>query len=269
MTSLMTRLWRRLTSSITAPLAVVALLGGTSCQVLGNINLYSLEQDVTLGAEAFQEVTGSEKLVTSGPALEQVKRVTERLVRSAEELHPEVASKFQWEVVLIDNPETVNAFCLPGGKMAVYTGILPVTQSDAGLAVVMGHEITHAIERHGTERLTRNVAIGTAIEVLAQDEDQAAAANIIANLGIGLPWSREDELQADRGGLFILANAGYDPREAPEFWKRMSEMSGGGDSGIAEYFSTHPSHDRRIEQMNANLPEAMQLYESASGKNSP
>lgn len=269
MTSLMTRLWRRFTSSITAPLAVVALLGGTSCQALGNFNIYSLDEDVTLGAEAFQEVTGTEKLVTSGPQLEQVKRVTEHLVRSAEELHPEVASKFQWEVVLIDNPETVNAFCLPGGKMAVYTGILPVTQTDAGLAVVMGHEITHAIERHGTERLTRSGLLGTAIEILAQDEDQAAVANILANLGIGLPWSREDELQADLGGLFLLANAGYDPQEAPAFWERMSAMTGGGSSGLEEYLSTHPSHERRIEQLRANLPEAMQLYESASRKNSP
>lgn len=252
-----------------APLALVAILGGTSCQALSNLNFYSLDDDVTLGAQAFQEVAGSEPLITSGPQLDQVNRVTERLILSAEELHPEVATHFQWEVVLIDNPEMVNAWCLPGGKMAVYTGILPVTQTDAGLAVVMGHELTHAIERHGTERLTRNGLLGSAIEILTEDEDQAAVASVLANLGIGLPWGRNDELQADREGLFILANAGYDPREAPAFWQRMSDMSGGGGSGFEEYLSTHPSHERRIEQLSAAVPEAMQLYESSPRKNSP
>ncbi len=252
-----------------APLALVAVLGGTSCQALSNLNFYTLDDDVTLGAQAFEEVAGTEPLISSGPQLDQVERVTERLVLSAEELHPEIATHFQWEVVLIDNPETVNAWCLPGGKMAVYTGILPVTQTDAGLAVVMGHEITHAIERHGTERLTRNGLLGSAIEILTENEDQAAVASVLANLGVGLPWGRNDELEADREGLFILANAGYDPREAPAFWQRMSDMSGGGGSGLEEYFSTHPSHERRIEQLSAAVPEAMQLYESYSTKNSP
>ena len=248
-------------------LALASGLGGSSCQALSNLNLYSTQDDVTLGLQAFQQVTAEEKIVKSGPDVDQVKRVTDRLVAAAIERKPEIASQFQWEVVVIDAPDTVNAFCLPGGKMAVYTGILPVTQSDAGLAVVMAHEISHATERHGTERLTRNMGLSVAIDILTQDEDQAAVASVLGNLGLGLPWSRYDELEADREGLFIMAQAGYDPREGPVFWQRMSQMSGGGGSGLEEYLSTHPSHDRRIEQLTELVPQALPIYEAAVGKN--
>jgi predicted Zn-dependent protease len=242
--------------------------GLSSC----NYNAYSVDQDVQLGLQAFTEVTGSQPLLESGPQFDQVQRVTKRLVASAQEMKPEIAPQFEWQVVVIDDPQTVNAFCLPGGKMAVYTGILPVAQSDAGLAVVMGHEIAHATERHGTKRLTRNGLLGSAITVLLEDENHQAIASVLANLGIGMPWGREDELEADQEGLMILANAGYDPREAPVFWKRMAAGSGGGNEAgnailaagsIEEFLSTHPSNQRRIDRLEAAIPAAMPLYEAA------
>jgi predicted Zn-dependent protease len=266
-----TRLALAPTRLLGAVLVLLAALSGSSCQGLGkqirDLNLYSEAEDVQLGAAAFQDVTGTEPILTSGPEVAQVRRVTDRLVGSARELMPGIADRFEWEVVVIDRPDVVNAFCLPGGKMAVYTGILPVAETDAGLAVVMGHEIAHATERHGTERLTRNGLLGGAIDVLLENEDHQAVAEIVANLGIGLPWGREDELEADLVGLRILANAGYDPREAARFWERMSAATGGGDpSAIEEFLSTHPSNRTRIRQLEEAVPGVLPLYESAAGK---
>jgi predicted Zn-dependent protease len=249
------------------PLTLLLGLSTTSCQ---GFNSYTLQDDVALGTQAFDEVTSTEKIVVSGPAVDQVRRVTDRLIASALELDPEVASQFQWDVVVIDSPETVNAWCLPGGKMAVYTGILPVTQSDAGLAVVMGHEITHALKRHGTQRLTRNGLTTSLISAVFEDEDHEQIAQVVANFGIGLPWGRSDELEADREGLFVLANAGYDPREAPIFWQRMSQMTGGGGgSALDEFLSTHPSNEHRIQQLQELLPQALPMYETAKAKKKP
>jgi predicted Zn-dependent protease len=234
-----------------------------------SFNLYSEQQDIELGTAAFQEVQQTEKILTSGPQVEQVRRVTDRLIVAAKELDPEIAGQFPWEVSVIDDPNTANAFCLPGGKMAVYTGILAVTQDDTGLAVVMGHEIAHATQRHGTERLTVNMPIQTAIQIFAQDENQAAIGQVLAQLGVGLPWSRSNELEADRVGLMYMAKAGYDPREAPGFWERMAEMSGGAGEGVSEWFSTHPANSTRIEQIRELLPEALPLYEGQKKQLAP
>lgn len=249
----------------------LALLCTASCQgfqqQVRNLNLYTPAEDSQLGAAAFQDVIATEPLLSSGPAVDQVERVTERLVASAREMRPGIAEGFGWEVVVIDRPDVVNAFCLPGGKMAVYTGILAVAGSDAGLAVVMGHEIAHATERHGTERLTRNGLIGGALEVLLENEDERAVGELLANLGVGLPWGREDELEADLVGLRILANAGYDPREAARFWERMSlATGGGGSSGLEEFLSTHPSNSTRIQALEAAVPGVLPLYEASLGR---
>lgn len=257
----------RLSVGPALPLTLLLALSTSSCK---GFNSYTLQDDVALGTQAFAEVTSTEKIVTSGPAVDQVRRVTDRLVASALELDPEIASQFQWEVVVIDSPETVNAWCLPGGKMAVCTGILPVTQTDAGLAVVMGHEISHALERHGTQRLTRNGFTSGLIGAIFDNEDHEQIAMVVANFGIGLPWGRSDELEADREGLFVLANAGYDPREAPVFWQRMSQMTGGGGgSTLEEFLSTHPSNENRIEQLEQLIPQALPLYEASRAKNTP
>lgn len=253
-----------------ALLLFTAVLGGASCQGLGDsirdINLYSPSEDVQLGAAAFQDVIASEPILTSGSQVAQVRRVTDRLVASARELQPSLAELFQWEIVVIDRPDVVNAFCLPGGKMAVYTGILPVAGTDAGLAVVLGHEIAHATGRHGTERLTRNGLMGSAIEVLLENEDHQAVAGVLGNLGVGLRWGRQDELEADLEGLRLMANAGFDPREAARFWERMAAATGGGgDSALEEFLSTHPSNATRIRQLEEATPAVLPLYEAALG----
>lgn len=232
----------------------------TGCAALSDINTFSPQQDVELGAQAYGEILSGEKLVTSGPELKMVRRLADRLVAAAHVERPELVEMFAWEVQLIDNDQVVNAFALPGGKMAVYTGILPVAQSEAGLAVVMGHEIAHATERHGTEAMTRQVGLGTLIAVITGgDTAGQALAEVVAGLG-QLKFGRSAELEADRMGLRFMARAGYDPREAAEFWKRMAALGG---SGQPEWMSTHPSNENRIKQIEDMLPEALELYNAA------
>jgi metalloendopeptidase OMA1, mitochondrial len=233
------------------------------------LNVFSADDDIRLGVQAYDEVLAGERILTSGPQYEMVQRVTLRLVTAAQELDPQLAetpddlsARLPWEVRVIDDPNTVNAFCLPGGKMAVYTGILPVAGSDAGLAVVMGHEIAHATLRHGTQRVTQSMGLETAFALLGAttrtDAQTIEFARLVGNLGIGLPFSRRHELEADRVGLKYMAQAGYDPREAVGFWTRMSELSAGGPP---EFLSTHPADRRRINEIEALLPEVLEIYE--------
>jgi len=172
---------------------------------------------------------------------------------------------FQWEFNLVDDP-AVNAWCMPGGKVVVYTGILDVAGSEEGLAVVMGHEIAHAIARHGNERMSTTllsqVGLGSLDAVLSQKPSMANDLMLTA-VGVGtqlgtLKFSRKHESEADKMGLIFMAMAGYDPNEAPKFWQRMSAASGG--QAPPEFMSTHPSHDRRVSDLKAFMPEAMKYY---------
>jgi predicted Zn-dependent protease len=248
-----------------APL-LIAL--ASACQ---GTNLYTIDDDVVMGAQAYDQVQATENVIHSGPAVDQVQRVTDRLIQSALTVHPEIASRFQWEVCVIDADDTVNAFCLPGGKMAVYTGILPVAGSDAGLAVVLGHELAHATLRHGTQRATQGVLTELGVEIFtagaefSTDEEERELATILAKVGLGLPFGREHELEADRIGLIYMARAGYDPREAIGFWQR---MAAGGGGAPPEWLSTHPSDGRRIRQIESLLPEVLPLYEATSHSDS-
>jgi predicted Zn-dependent protease len=195
------------------------------------------------------------KLRDSGPEYEMVKRVATNLARVADD------PGFDWEVHLIDDPKTVNAWCMPGGKMAVYTGILPVTQDETGLAVVMGHEIGHAIARHGTERMSIELGPSFAIQQLGGDYSQLLG--MAQGLFISLPWGRKQELEADHIGLIYMARAGYDPRKAVEFWKRMGSQSQGAPP---EFLSTHPSDEHRINDIEKLLPEAIKVYDASGGR---
>jgi predicted Zn-dependent protease len=243
--------WRR------ALLACVLALTPACAQ----LNLYSLNDDVKLGLTAYDQAIGEEKLLTSGPKFDLVRRVTDRLVAAVKESEPEIGNAFEWEVRLIDNDGVVNAFCLPGGKMAVYTGILPVAGGEAGLAVVMGHEIAHATRRHGTQAMTRGVFAGAATAALQGNATVEQIAGVTAGL-TQLKFGRDAELEADRAGLTYMARAGFDPREAVAFWTRMSELSNKQEPGlIGERLSTHPSDSKRIEQIESLLPEAMQEWE--------
>lgn len=229
---------------------------GTGCQstpVTGRtaFNVFTPEQDVGLGREAYQQALAGQKIVTSGPQKEMVERIMSRLVAVADD------PGYEWEVRLIQDDQTVNAFALPGGKMAVYTGILPVCQTEAGLAVVMGHEIGHVVARHGTQRVSESliVDIGTdALLALLDAGNYRDIAQTASTILLELPHSRKHESEADHIGLIYMAKADYDPRETIAFWQRMESGTGGGPP---EFLSTHPSHESRIQQLQELLPEAL------------
>jgi predicted Zn-dependent protease len=200
--------------------------------------------------------------------------VAARIIEAAKRSkYAEMANQFQWEVTVIKDDKTMNAFALPGGKIAVYTGIFPVAKTEAGLAAVLGHEVTHALARHGAERMSQGQLTNVTLQVLgtaagtAGDNamlGQAAMAALGAGVQVGvlLPFSRKHESEADYIGILLAADAGYDPRESVHLWERMEQVSGG--KGPSEFLSTHPGHETRIEQLKKWMPEAMAIYQTKS-----
>ena len=173
---------------------------------------------------------------------------------------------YRWEFNLIES-DVPNAWCMPGGKVAFYTGILPLCQDENGVAVVMGHEIAHAIAEHGSERMSNQLAIsmgGIALSEATKTKPEETQALYMAVFAVGaqygamLPYSRKHESEADHMGLLFMAMAGYDPRTAPAFWERMAASGG---AAPPEFMSTHPSDETRIRQLNERMPEAMEYYE--------
>jgi predicted Zn-dependent protease len=219
-----------------------------------------------LSADSYRQLIGQSKLSSDAQASAMVRRVGQRIAAVSDR------KDFRWEYNLIDDPKTVNAFCMPGGKVAFYTGILPIARDETGVAVVMGHEVAHAIALHGAERLSQQLMLnmgGSALDAaLAQKPEKTralamAAFGMGANVGYILPFGRSQESEADRIGLIYMARAGYDPREAVHFWERMEAGSKGG-SAPPEFLSTHPSHSRRIADLRQWMPEAVAEYEKAS-----
>lgn len=254
---------RNLLSKIAWPVLVgVTLLACQSVPITGRhqLLLISEQQEADLGDESYKKVLEKSKLSGDLPAAEMVKRVGRRIAAASD--RPD----FQWEFNLIED-QTPNAFCLPGGKVAVHTGILKYTRDENGLAVVMGHEVAHALAHHGAERmstaiLARIAATGAAIALGGGDPqtEQAVerAFGIGSEVGVLLPFSRKHESEADKIGLHLMAKAGYDPREAASFWKRMSEA---GKDTPPEFLSTHPSDATRIREIEKWLPDVMPIYE--------
>jgi predicted Zn-dependent protease len=171
---------------------------------------------------------------------------------------------FNWDFNLVNNKE-VNAWCMPGGKVVIYTGLLPISKDADGLAVVMGHEIAHAVAKHGSERMSQQLLIqlgGMSLSAALENKPEATKNIFLTVFGVGstlgtLAYSREHEYEADKLGLFFMAMAGYDPNKAVSFWERMSQMGG---SSVPEFLSTHPSDTKRIAEMRKNLPEALKYY---------
>jgi len=218
-------------------------------------------QEQQMGLDAYRQVLKKAKLSTDPVATEQVRRVGRRIAEATGR------TDYQWEFNLIEDKQA-NAFCLPGGKVAVYTGILPITRDDSGLAAVLGHEVSHAIARHGGERVTQTLLVQmglAATQVALARNDPAVVQQVTALLGAGatvgllLPWSRAQESEADHLGLIFMAKAGYDPHAALDLWNRMAEAAKGRDRP-PEYLSTHPSEETRIKQIEAWIPEALQFY---------
>lgn len=223
------------------------------------------DQEAQLGLQSYQQVLAQEDVLASGPEVELVTRVAKRLAAAT----GDSGRNFDWRVSVVRSPQ-VNAFCLPGGKIVVYTGIIPVAQTEAGLATVMGHEMAHATSRHGAQRLFQSqiantLMSGAQMSVSLGDmpvDQQRAILGAIgagAKFGVILPFSREHETEADEVGLLFMARAGYDPREAVGFWQRMAEASQGQQP--PEFASTHPAHATRIEHLKELMPRAMEEYQ--------
>lgn len=228
----------------------------------------SPEQETALGLQAYQQVLQEERpLPADAQASRQVSAIAQRLVAKIPPVSDALAAEhglkashiensFDWKVTVLQSDQ-VNAFCLPGGKMAVYTGLLPVAQNEDALAVVMGHEIAHALLRHGAQRMTRGkLEQFGQMAGAASGMDQGTMQMVMQAYGYGsaLPYARSQETQADELGLMLAAAACFDPRESVPLWERMDRNSGGG--APPEFASTHPSAGSRIQQLQALMPKA-------------
>ncbi len=232
-------------------------------------------QILSLSTQQYQDYMKSAKLSTNATNTILVKRVGQRLSTAVENFlknngYAQELQNFQWEFNLVNSNE-VNAFCMPGGKIVVYEGLLPVTQDETGLAIVLGHEIAHAVAKHSAEQLSKQTRQqyaaqigGSVLSSVAQAKGMGNAASIIdmaAQIGFNfanLKYSRDNETEADRLGLIFAAMAGYDPQLAIPFWQRMAQQSGG--STKSEIFSDHPSDEKRIAELQKRMPEALKYY---------
>ncbi len=219
--------------------------------------------DVQMGTQAFAEIRAKEKVSTDPAAIARVKRVGERIAQAVGDRMPGA----QWEFVVFDEPGTVNAFALPGGKVGVYTGLLNLAATDDELAFVMGHEIAHVTSRHSAQRATAmlGATVGAvAVDALTKNSEHRElwlAAYGLGATGGTLAYSRLHENESDHIGLRFAAYAGYDPRASVTFWQKMANAAGKGGKP-PEFMSTHPSDERRIANLQAQIPEVMPIYEA-------
>jgi metalloendopeptidase OMA1, mitochondrial len=225
------------------------------------VNLMSASEEAQLGLTSFEQMKKETPISKDPEANAQLQRVGKRIAAVAQADMPNA----QWEFVVFDSKEA-NAFCLPGGKIGVYTGILPITKDDAGLATVLGHEVAHAVARHGGERMTRALgmqAVGQAVDASTSQSKYHSALvtgyGAAAQVGVELPFSRSNESEADHIGLVYMARAGYNPEDAVKFWQRFAEANGK-SGGQLWFLSTHPVDEKRIQQLKEWMPEAKKQY---------
>lgn len=252
---------------------LLIIYGCTSVAVTGRnqLSLISNAEIMPMAFQQYREIIKKGPLSTNAEQTAMIRRVGVNIQRAVEQYMAEKnlsvqLQGFEWEFNLIDDPKTVNAWCMPGGKVAFYTAILPICKDEAGVAVVMGHEVAHAIANHGRERMSQQMlaqfGMGTLGALMGQNPTagnelllQAVGAG--TNVGM-LTFSRQHESEADRMGLIFMAMAGYNPNEAPLFWERMSALSGGQQP--PEFLSTHPSNQTRVKDLKSWMPEAMKYY---------
>jgi metalloendopeptidase OMA1, mitochondrial len=245
---------------------IFAVSGCSTVEQTGRkrVMLMSRAEEIQMGEEAFKEVLSTSKLSTNLVNKTLLTYLGKKLAEKAG------VPDYAWEFALIDDDEQVNAFCLPGGKVAVYTGILPVAIMAGGLkdglAVVIGHEIGHAIARHGAERMSQSTLANLGASVLGSTVFKGKQAAFMEaygagiTLGVILPYSRVQEYEADYIGLLLMAKAGYNPEAAVKFWEKMEELSPTSGSGLEKYLSTHPPNQDRLKKIKEHMPEAMYYY---------
>ena len=234
------------------------------------LNMIPNNEMLAMSYQQYDQFLKENKISTNKAEVDMVKRVGVKIEKAVDKYLSDNnlssrLSGYNWEFNLVEDDQ-VNAWCMPGGKVVVYTGILPVTNDEAGLAVVMGHEIAHAIAEHGNERMSQQLlqqvgAVG--LMVAMKDEPAQTQALWLSVYGVGttvgvlLPYSRTQESEADHLGLIFMSMAGYDPHEATAFWQRMAKSGG---AAPPEFLSTHPSYNTRIKDLNDWIPEAMKYY---------
>lgn len=249
-------------------LAVVTLLSGCrSAPITGRKQLMAMpeQHEMSLGDTTYREILAQHPMSTDQAAIQMVSRVGQRIAAVAEE--PDY--KWEFRVIAADDQ---NAFCLPGGKVGVYEGLLPLCRNEAELAVVIAHEVAHALARHGGERMSHEYAVnfaGNVVKYFSKSREEATqqrihqAYGVASKYGVILPYSRTHESEADSIGLTLMAKAGYDPSVAPGFWERFANSAG---PKPPEFFSTHPSDLKRAEQLREQLADAQILYDQSPTK---
>jgi predicted Zn-dependent protease len=231
------------------------------------------EQMFSLSTESYSQVLKETRQSSNQRYVTSVRNVGAKLTAAVKQYMQQngmeaLIEGYQWQYNVLVSEE-VNAWCMPGGQIAFYEGIMPICQDDQGVAVVMGHEIAHAVARHGNERMSQQlviqlggVALSEALSTQKETTQQLAllAFGVGSTLGIVLPYSRTHELEADELGLYFMAMAGYDPRGAPAFWERMQKQGG---AGMPEFLSTHPDPEHRIVDLQKHMPKALEYYQAA------
>ncbi|WP_419869505.1 M48 family metallopeptidase [Chryseobacterium sp. CT-SW4] len=244
------------------------ITGRSSLQLANNSEI------LTMSANEYKTTLSDSKVITGTADANKVKTVGNKIKGAAERYYQSIGrsadlANYQWEFNLLQSNE-LNAWCMPGGKVAVYTGILPVTKNDNGLAVVMGHEVSHALAGHGNERISQAMVAQYGGAILGSTISNAEWANIFQQVyPVGsqvalLKYGRNQESEADKMGLYLMSMAGYDPREAIPFWNRMEAASTG--SKTPQFLSTHPNSETRISDLQKDLPKALEYYKAAGGK---
>ncbi|WP_179470636.1 M48 family metallopeptidase [Chryseobacterium sp. H1D6B] len=244
------------------------ITGRSSLQIANNSEI------LTMSAQEYKTTLSSSKVITGTADAKRVVSVGNRIKSAAEKYYQSIGrsadlASYNWEFNLLQSNE-LNAWCMPGGKVAVYSGILPVTKNDNGLAVVMGHEVSHALAGHGNERISQAMVAQYGGSILGSTISNAQLAGIFEKAyPIGsqvalLKYGRNQESEADKMGLYLMSMAGYDPREAIPFWNRMEASSTGNKQ--PQFLSTHPNPETRISDIQKNLPQALEYYKAAGGK---
>jgi len=236
------------------------------------LSLVPESQIVQMSADSYKKLIEKSELSKYQPSVEMVQKVGKRIAVAAEKFLSDNGlgsdiKNYNWEFNLIKDSQTVNAFCMPDGKVAVYTGILPLTKDENGLAVVVGHEVAHAIAKHGSERMSQllltqlgGIALSEALKTKSEQTQQLMlmAYGVGSQVGVLLPYSRNHEYEADQIGLVFMAMAGYNPEGAVEFWERMNALD---TKKPPEFMSTHPADENRIAKIKSEIPQALEYYQ--------